>query len=354
MAVEVIRAGKDRGAGAYSPHQIPPRGWKDVSKRLIQSTMEDRVMLISAGVTYYTLLALVPSLAVFVSIYGLFNDRATVNQHIGLLSGIMPAGGVGIIKDQLDRLTATGTGALSLTLILSLLVALWSASAGIKSLFEAMNIAYREREKRNFFVLNVMALGFTLASVVAAFVFVTVVVVIPIVLNALYLGKGFEWLISVSSYALMAILLLSGISTLYRWGPSREQARWRWISPGAVFSVLAIGAVSVLFSWYAANFSNYNATYGSLGALVGLLTWIWISITLLIMGAELNSELEYQTARDSTTGPPEPMGERGAYMADHVAPSDPVPSQRKSGKADRLLALGLLATILLASARRRP
>lgn len=319
MKLEPTWFSKKHGRHANSPSEIPPVGWGDILRRLYHEINEDRVMLIAAGVTYYMLLALVPALSVFVSIYGLFNDRATVGEHLSLLVGVVPSGGIDILTDQLTRLTSTPSGTLSVTLVVSLIIALWSAGAGIKALFDAMNIAYDEAEKRNFFVLNLLALAFTIGVAIAAIIFLGVVVVIPTVFSALYLGKDFEWLIQGISYLLMIGLTFVGVGALYRWGPSRRQAKWRWLTPGAILTVAVTALVSVLFSWYAANFGNYNATYGSLGALVGLLTWMWLSIVILLVGAELNSEVEHQTASDSTTGHPRPIGERGAQMADHVA-----------------------------------
>jgi membrane protein len=363
------------GQLAESPHDITPLGWRDVAWRLFNEVQQDRVMLVAAGATYYMLIAMVPGLALFVSLYGLFNDPADVYRQVGLLSGVLPQGGMSIITDQLTRLAATGKPTLGLTLIISLAVALWSSNAGVQSFFDAMNIAYDEPEKRNYFVRLLLGFVFTLAFAVAAILFLAVVVVIPVVMQFLYLGHGFEWLVKVSSYALMLVLTFAGLTALYRWGPSRERAKWRWVTPGAIFSVVLIALVSVLFSWYAANFSNYNATYGSLGALIGFLTWMWLSATIVITGAELNSELEHQTSRDSTTGAPLPLGLRGAYMADHVAvvgrnaPADgkekttrvrdaapaegPTAPSRTTG-GDIGFALGLVGLLLLASSVVRP
>ena len=358
--------------------EIPPVGWKDIVWRLYHEINEDRVMLIAAGVTYYMLLALVPALSVFVSLYGLFNDRATVGQHLNLLMGVIPSGGIDILNDQLARLTSTPNSTLSLTLVVSLVVALWSASAGIKALFDAMNIAYDETEKRNFFALNFLALVFTVGAAIAAIIFLGIVVVMPAFFSMFYLGKGFEWLIQGLSYILMIVLMFGGVGAIYRWGPSRRQAKWRWITPGAILTVAVTALVSVLFSWYAASFGNYNATYGSLGALVGLLTWMWLSITILLIGAELNSEVEHQTARDSTIGRPRPLGDRGAQMADHVAvvgagatadgkgrtrgdgrgsgeTADPhrPPYSRPTRVSPGLLALAVPAAVVLAWSKRR-
>jgi membrane protein len=358
------------GQRADSPHEIPPRGWRDVAWRLFNEVQQDRVTLIAAGATYYMLIAMVPALALIVSLYGLFNDPADVSRQVSLLSGVLPPGGLSIITEQLTRLAATGKPTLGLTLVISLAVALWSANAGVQAFFDAMNIAYDEAEKRNFIVRQLLGFAFTLAFAVGAIVFLVVVLVIPVVMQFLYLGHGFDWLVKVLSYALMLILALLAISALYRWGPSRERAKWRWITPGALLAVVLIAAVSIIFSWYAANFSNYNATYGSLGALIGFLTWLWLTATIVITGAELNSELEHQTGRDSTTGAPLPLGDRGAYMADHVAavgpgaPADGKAGTRPAPAADRppastadsrfALALALLLIVVSAgSARRR-
>jgi membrane protein len=354
------------GQRAESPHEIPSRGWRDVAWRVFHEVQDDRVTLVAAGATYYMLIALVPALALIVSIYGLFNDPADVSKQVSLLAGVLPPGGLSIITDQLTRLASTGKPTLGLTLVISLAVALWSANAGVQSFFDAMNIAYDETEKRNFIVRQLLGFAFTLAFAIAAIVFIVVVLVIPVVMQFLYLGHGFDWLVKVLSYLLMLVLTLAGISALYRWGPSRERAKWRWITPGAVLAVVLIAIVSIIFSWYAANFSNYNATYGSLGALIGFLTWLWLTATIVITGAELNSELEHQTGRDSTTGAPLPLGERGAYMADNVAavgkgaPAsgkvDARPAQADAPSthpADSRVALALAAVLIVVTAAGR-
>lgn len=275
-------------------------------------------MLIAAGVTYYLLLALVPGLTATVSIYALFTDPASVADQVDTLTGIVPAGGLDIIREQLVRLTAQGQATLGVTFIVSLAIALWSSSAGIRALFDAMNIAYGETEKRNLVQLTLTVLLFTLGAVLIGIFLITVVVVLPALLTLVWLGSGREWMIRLTSYGLLLVVLGFALACIYRYGPSRQHAKWRWITPGATFSVALIVIVSVLFSWYSANFGNYNATYGSLGALIGFLTWIWLSVTIVIVGAKLDAEIEHQTARDSTTGAELPLGERGAVMADTI------------------------------------
>ncbi|WP_425466631.1 YihY/virulence factor BrkB family protein [Pelagibacterium montanilacus] len=294
-----------------------PRGaWKEIAGRTFASIGKDRVMLVAAGVTFYLLLALVPSLTAFVAIYGLVADQTTVVEHLDLLSGVVPGGGLEIIEEQLRRLVSEGAASLSWTLAISLAIALWSASAGVKALFEAMNIAYSEDEDRGFITVSAVGLAFTLAIATGAALALGAVVVIPAAMALLPLGIGLSWLVQIASYIILVAVLVVGVAALYRWGPARRNAKWRWITPGAAFAVALIIVASILFSWYVSNFGNYNATYGSLGALIGFLTWVWISVTLLILGAEINSEIEHQTAQDTTIGHDKPMGARGAYVAD--------------------------------------
>jgi membrane protein len=308
---------RDRGRRAARPSAIPWRGWKDIGYRLFVGFNVNRVLLTAAGATYFLLFALVPSLSLFVTLYGLLNDPAGVVDQLSLLDGLVPAGGLDVIREQLVRLTSQTDGGLGLALVISLAVALWGASAGIKALFEAMNVVYGEAEKRNIIAINLLALLFVFGALALLILVLTVVLIVPVVLQTLALG-GYGWLVRVGSYGVMMLSLIIALSAIYRWGPSRAEARWRWITPGSLFATFGIVAMSAGFSWYAANFSNYNATYGSLGALIGLLSWIWLSVTIVILGAALNSEIEHQTTVDSTTGAPRPMGARGAYVADTV------------------------------------
>jgi membrane protein len=318
MATAEHVSDQGRGREADKPQQIPASGWKDVLMRTYKEFNDDRVTMIAAAVTYFLLLSLFPTLTAFVSIYGLFTDPATVTEHLQLLSSFVPEGGMEILNEQLTRLATTGGGTLSFALIISIALALWSASSGVKTLFEAMNIAYDERESRNFFQLNATALLFTLAGIVGAVLMIGAAVLVPVILDFLGLGAGLEWLVRIGTYLLLIVALMLGLAALYRFGPSRQQARWRWITPGAILATVAIIILSLLFSWYAANFGNFDKTYGSLGGLIGMLTWMWISIIAVLIGAELNSEAERQTKKDSTVGASDPMGRRHATAADTV------------------------------------
>lgn len=307
----------DRGRRATAPIAIPWRGWKDIAYRLFIGFTENRVLLTAAGVAYFLLFALVPSLSLFVSLYGLLNDPVGVVDQLSLLDGLVPSSGLDIIREQLVRLTSQDSGELGLALVISLVAALWGASAGIKALFDAMNVVYGEQEKRNIFHIHLLALAFIFGGLVMLVLMLAVMIGVPALLQVLALG-GYEWLVRAGAYVLMLVSLLVALSSIYRWGPSRAVAKWRWVTPGSLFATVGIMLMSAGYSWYAANFARFSATYGSLGAVIGFLTWIWLSVTIVILGGSLNSESEHQTTADSTTGEPRPMGTRGAYVADTV------------------------------------
>lgn len=318
---QLLRRGQyERGRDAEAVTEIPLLGWRDVLLRVGREIAEDRVMLVAAGVTYYLLVGLVPGLSALVTIYGLVADPATVAAQTGLLTGIIPGGGLELIDNELMRLVNQSEAHLSVAFALSIVGAFWIAGAGVKALFEAMNVAYEQAERRNIIELTFLSFVFALAAIAGVIVMTGVVVALPVLLNVLGLGEGFEWTVRLIGFAAMFALFSLGVASLYRWGPCRARARWRWITPGSVFSTVMVLIISVGFSYYAANFASFDATYGSLGALIGFMTWIWLTITLVIVGGELNAELEHQTARDTTTGRPLPMGQRGATMADKVAP----------------------------------
>ena len=308
---------KGRGREAGSPGQIPGRGWKDVAWRVYQEISNDRVLLVAAGVTFYLLLALAPLLTALVSIYGLFLDPANISEQAAALAGVVPGGGVEILTDQLKRLSEAGASTLGFAFVFALLIALWSANAGMKSLFDAMNIAYDEEEKRGFVKYTLVTLAFTVSLIVAIIVLIGFNAAFTFFQESIGL-KIPNRIVDLITAGLALLVLLTFIAALYRFGPSRADAEWKWITPGAVFATFGAIVVSALFSYYVANFGTYNETYGSLGAVVGFLTWLWLMMVMLVMGGEINSELEHQTAQDTTTGPDQPMGERGAYMADNV------------------------------------
>lgn len=307
----------NRGRTAAAPSEIPPAGWKDIVWRTWRGFMRDRAPLVASGIAFTAVMALFPALAAFVSLYGLFSDVATARQDLAILTGLVPATVLTFIGEQMVRIAEERQASLSLTFAASLLLALWSATAGVKALFNGLNVAYEEDEKRNFFQLNLIAIGFTLGGVVFFILSSIVVLATPVALNMLNIDPKLLPL-ALLRWPILFVVALAGLSLVYRFGPSRERAKWRWVSWGGVLAATLWLAGSAGFSWYVSNFATYNATYGSLGAVFGFLTWMWLSAVIVLTGAELNAEIEHQTAVDSTTGPELPMGQRGAVVADTV------------------------------------
>jgi membrane protein len=308
-----------QGSDADHPQDIPARGWWQILKRTLGQVSEDRLLAEAASVTFYALLALFPAIAALVSIYGLFADRATIGEHLTALSGLVPGGGMELITEQVNRLAAQPPTRLGFSALASIAVSLWSANQATKAVFDALNVIYDEKERRGFIRLTLTTLAFTLGGILFAILAVATVVVLPVALNLVGLGPAVEWLLHIARWPLMLIAIGFVLACLYRWGPSRAEAKWRWVSWGSGIAALLWLAVSLGFSWYVANFGSYNETYGSLGAVVGFMTWIWISSAVVLLGGELNAEMEHQTARDTTTGPERPIGTRDARMADTVA-----------------------------------
>ncbi|MDJ0932918.1 YihY/virulence factor BrkB family protein [Breoghania sp.] len=307
---------RGRGRSAAWPSQIPLRGLFDVIWRVAHQIVVDRVMLVAAGVTYYFLLALFPGLAAFVALYGLIADPASIADHVEALEGIAPAAAIDLVHAQLEAFAGQTRNMLNLAFYGGLKVSLWSVNSAIKALFEAMNIAYGERERRSFVRLTLILLGFTLGAIFTGFLLIFALGVIPTVLAFVDLGDMAGRTIAFARWPLLLAVIGFAITLIYRHGPDRSRAKWRWLTWGGTLATPLWLAASFAFSHYIENFADYNATYGTLGAVIGLMVWIWISVVIVIVGAELNAELEHQTARDSTTGAPKPMGEHGAVVAD--------------------------------------
>ena len=306
-----------RGRHAEMPWQIPWRGWKDILWRTYEQIGENRLLAVAAGVVFYGLLAVFPAVTALVSLYGLFASASAIGDHLSLLAGILPQGTVDLLGEQIGRLTADG-GKLRFGFVFGLAVALWSANAGMKAIIDALNVVYKEKEKRGFIKLNLISLAFTLAAIGALLVALGAVVVLPIALNYLGLQNATDLVFRLARWPLLLALVIVGLAVLYRLGPCRREPRWQWISIGSVFAAIAWLISSALLSWYLASFADYNATYGSLGAGIGMMMWMWISSIVILSGAQLNSEIEHQTARDSTVRGGKPLGARGAVMADTV------------------------------------
>ena len=317
--VDRLRAGETgRGRQATSPWRIPWRGWKDILWRTYEKMNENRLLAVAGGIVFYALLALFPAVTAFVSLYGLVADASTIGQHLSLAAGILPSGAVDILHEQLTRLTANRTSALSFGFVFGLLFALWSANSGTKAVIDGLNVAYGEIEKRSFVRLNILSLVFTLSAFLALTLAVGTVVVAPPLLLHIGLGGAANALIGILRWPALLAFVILGLAILYRYGPSRREARWTWLSVGSVGAAVAWLVASALLSWYIANFGTYNATYGSLGAAIGMMMWMWVSMIVVLLGAQLNAEIEHQTAMDSTAGPDKPLGHRGAVKADAI------------------------------------
>ena len=319
LTLQQIRAvERGRGRRARAPSQIPWRGWKDVFVRTYREIQDDRLLALAAGVAFYSLVSLFPAIAAGVSSYALFANVGTISKHLSIASDIVPAGSLDLLGEEISRIAAKSDGKLTFGFLLGLGIALWSANAGMKAIFDALNIIYDEEEKRGIIWLNVVSLFFTVCAIAAVGLAISLVVVFPLFLAAFGPTSLDLPIVRYLRWPVMFALMILGLSVLYRYGPSRRLAKWRWLSVGSVFAAIAWLAMSLLFSWYLGNFANYNATYGALGAVVGLMMWMWLSTIVVLVGAELNSEIEHQTAHDTTVGPARPLGVRGAVMADTV------------------------------------
>lgn len=290
--------GRKPGAPA-SPWELGRASWIEIAKRVVKEIGNDRVTSVAGGVTFFGLLALFPAITALVSIYGLFADRETIIGTLDALNRFVPAGAMELIRDQIVAIVTAPSKALGLATIVGLLTALWSANGGIKALIEALNIAWFERESRGFIKLNLVSLAFTLGGIALICLLIATIAILPAVIQALPLGPLGETTASLARWPLMFVVLMVALAALYRWGPDKDDAKWHWISPGAVVATLGLIAASALFSWYAANFADYNKTYGALGAVIGLMMWLWIAAIVVMVGAEINSEAERQVQKEN-------------------------------------------------------
>jgi membrane protein len=284
-------ADEGRRRAADTP-EIPGKGWKDILLRIYRGISEDRLLLVAAGVTFYILLAIFPGIAALISIYGLFADPGSVASHLDTIANVAPGGAIEVLRDEMTRLATQGGTTLGFGFLISLIISLWTASSGIKGLFDALNIVYGEAEKCSFLGYYLRALALTLASIAFILVAIAIVVLLPVLLHFIPLPGGTDLLVKIARWPILFVLSALALAVLYRYGPSRNQARWRWVTWGSALATMMWMVVSVLFSWYVANFGSFNKTYGSLGAIIGFMTWIWISIIVVLLGAKLDAEIE--------------------------------------------------------------
>ncbi|HEV8406776.1 MAG TPA: YihY/virulence factor BrkB family protein [Sphingomicrobium sp.] len=324
-----------KGHEASSPAEMPPPAWKDILARTYKRTWDDNVALVSAGVAFYGFFALLSLLGLIVLVYGFVADPRTVIGQMRALTAILPTDVAVLIGQQLMTAVKSSEGTKGLGILLAFLVAIYGGTNGATSILTSLNIAYEEKETRTLFRFYLLALCLTLGALVAALVAIAATAAIGYLRRLVPNAPGAALIVGkVLAYALLALLAALAASILYRVGPSREHAKWKWITPGSLFAAITWLALTVAFGFYVSHFTNYHASYGSLGAVVALLTWMYLSAYALVFGAELNSEIEHQTAKDSTTGSPEPLGMRGAWAADNVATDDTVqdrPEKHREG-----------------------
>lgn len=309
-----------RGHQADSPWQMPLSGWKDVAVRTWHQSSKDNVSIVAAGVAFYGFLAMVPLLAAIILTYGLVADPQTVVRHAGDLTSVLPQSVAGLVGDQMLNVVETSEGKKGLGLAAAIAIAFWGARNAATSIITALNIAYEEEEKRSFVRVTLLALAMTLGAVVMA-LFAGGAVALMAALEAMLPGLGGAGVVigKALTYLLLGAIAAGAAATMFRYAPSRDKAEWSWLTPGTLFFAGFWIVLTLAFGFYVSQFGSYGATYGSLSAVVVLLTWLYLSSYVLLLGAELNSELEHQTAQDTTAGQDQPMGERGAWAADTVA-----------------------------------
>jgi membrane protein len=316
------------GGRAERPTEIPARGWLQVAKRGWKEAKTDQVPLLAAGVAFYAFLAIFPALIALVSIYGLFADPSTIANQLGSLTATLPEDARQVITDQVTML-ASRRSALSVGLIISIVIALWSASAGVSNLLTAITVAYDEEEKRGFVKKRLLSLGLTLGAIVFMMIMLAIVAVLPPLLKAVFGTGALRWVFQILGWLVLIVIVAIALAILYRLGPDRDAPRMRWVSVGAAVATVMWLAVSIGFSIYSSTFGNYGKTYGVFAGIVVLLFWLWLSMYAILLGAEINAEAEQQTIEDTTKGPEEPLGERGAVKADSVPGGDPDAPQRE-------------------------
>ena len=305
-----------RGRLARRPADIPHKGWLDIGWRVVDGYFADQVGFVAGGVTFLMLLSLLPSLGAFITLYGLFADPSDAPARVQFLYAFLPSNVAGFLAQEMARLAAGSTGALTFTLIWTLALSLWTANTGIKTLFHGINVAYREVEKRDVFRYNLLCFAFTLSGLTAVLCSAALVVGVPIILGVFGLADEWERLAPLRWPLLFAVYVLTLVAE-YRFGPSRVPARIRWLVPGAVLAAGLSVLISFVFSWYLTAFVRIDS-YGSLASAMGFLLWVWLSVQVVLVGAKLNAEIEHQTAIDTTVRGGAPIGARGAAMADTI------------------------------------
>jgi membrane protein len=290
MSTTRIDAGPARRAAG--PAKAARSRWSGILLRVWRGISEDRILLVAGGVTFYLILAIFPGIAALISIYGLFANPAIIVSQLDTIANVAPGGAIQVLHDELTRLAARGGTTLSIGFLVSLLISLWFTNSGVSALFDALNIVNQEKERRGVIKYYFETLTFTIGTIIFVLLAIAVVVALPVALSFMPLPGGTDLLLRIVRWPILLVLVALVLAVLYRFGPSRDGARWRWITRGSAFGTVGWLAVSFLFSWYVANFGSYNKTYGSLGAIMGFMTWIWLSLVVVLVGAKLDAEME--------------------------------------------------------------
>jgi membrane protein len=292
------------GSDATRPYHIPLKGWWQIAQRVTSKTASDNLSVVSAGCAFYALFAIFPALTASISLYGLTADAAMVDRQFGMLASVLPPQAYDIVISQIRRIADTSGQTLGWSLALSLCIALWSANLGTQAMFSALNIAYGEPERRSLLQFYLSAIGYTIIGILGGVVMLSAIVYVPILFADAGHPQAYEEIIRIARWPILALLTLFFLALIYRYGPSRVSPQWRWVSVGSAFATLVWLLASVGFSYYVSNFANYDQMYGSLGAVIILLFWLYISFYIVLLGAEINAALELQKAQDTTQGKP--------------------------------------------------
>lgn len=310
---------KSSGQSARRPHHIPLRGWWRVFVRVFRESQRDNISVVAAGCAFFAVFAIFPAISALVAIYVLWADPTTIQSHLSIVEPLLPPQAYSILLEQTRRIVGSASANVEWGLAVSLAIALWSASRGTGTLVAALNVAYEEREERSWFVLTARNIAFTIAGIIALALAMTALVYVPILFALVGLSATLELFVKVLRWPLLAVVIIVGLAVLYKYGPCRRAAQWQWVTVGSVLAMIMWLAASAGFSLYVEHFADYDRVYGSLGAVIVLLFWMYLSFYAVLLGAEINAELEHHTEYDTTIGEGRPMGERRAWVADHVA-----------------------------------
>lgn len=319
----------DRGHNAKKPTQIPQKGWKDIALRVKDRLTKDHVTLVSAGIAFYFFLAIFPAIAAALSIYGLVMEPEQVEQQMSQLVNVLPEQAHQMISDILKQQSEKPGSSLGWSLVLGVLISLWSANKGAKAVFEGVNITYDETDGRGFLKKNAVTLMCTLGGIIIGFIAIVMVVAFPALIDKIGLPSTLETIIQFLRWPLLALIVMFALTAIYKIAPNRESPAFKWASWGAIIATVFWLAGSLLFSVYVSNFSRFDETYGSFAAVIILMLWFFLTGFIILLGSEINSEMEHQTSRDTTTGEDQPLGERGGYHADHVEGKDKGNNKRR-------------------------